>query len=223
MSYTKVKHVYEDRWPEVKAYLDFAGVNSAQYEVFIRGFKFEEDLELWAKDSTMDSFRLIKTYKWCTNVGVLGPKRKEGDKQIPEGVYYMSQFNPESAFHLSLKVSYPNKSDSILGYYPRLGGMIYIHGGCKSIGCIPIDDPNIEELYLFCMKARSSGQKNIPIHLFPARLNEGNFLLLQSQFSDLKLVQFWSDLKEGYDIFEKTRSIPKTRIDNGGRYHFSEN
>lgn len=82
----------------------------------------------------------------CMQSGTLGPKRMEGDYQMPEGFYYINEFKPYSNFHLALGINYPNASDKVLSDARRPGGDIYIHGGCVSTGCIAISDQPIEEL-----------------------------------------------------------------------------
>jgi murein L,D-transpeptidase YafK len=220
MEYYRVFEAYRDKWESANAKLRAAGINPYFCDIYIRGFKFEEDLEVWAKNKQDEKFSLISTYKFCNNVGELGPKRKEGDKQIPEGIYYLSRFNPQSDYFLSLKVSYPNRSDSLRGDGGKLGGEIYIHGGCQTIGCIPITDNGIKELYVFAVQAKQSGQTQIPIHIFPARLTNQNYELLKKQYSDLALHLFWKDLKNGYDLFEITKEIPRTLISPTGKYFF---
>jgi hypothetical protein len=106
--------------------------------------------------------------------GELGPKRKQGDNQTPEGFYAISYFNPRSDFHLSLHIDYPNRRDRAAGADGvKLGGDIFIHGGCLSEGCLAITDEGIRELYWLAVEARSVGQRRIPVHIFPARLGDG--------------------------------------------------
>lgn len=220
LEYYRVFEAYRDKWESANAKLKAAGINPYDYDLYIRGFKFEEDLEVWAKNKEDKEFVYVTSYKFCNNVGELGPKRKEGDKQIPEGVYYLSRFNPVSDYYLSLKVSYPNKSDSLRGDGSRLGGEIYIHGGCLTVGCIPITDNWIKELYVFAVQAKQSGQTQIPIHLFPAKLTDENFDHLTRQYSDTDLHRFWAELKNNYQIFEITRQIPRTLVSPTGKYFF---
>ena len=104
------------------------GIEYPSNNIFIRIFKSEALLEIWSFDSSLNKYKIINTYDICALSGKLGPKRKRGDLQIPEGFYYISHFNPVSNFYLSLKVNYPNKSDRILGYRQDLGGDIFIHG-----------------------------------------------------------------------------------------------
>jgi len=99
---------------------------------------------------------LIKEYPFTAISGVLGPKLKEGDKQIPEGIYGVEYLNPNSAYHLSIKVNYPNefdKSKTKFDEVNEMGGDIFIHGKAASIGCIAIGDRGIEEVFLLVSKA----------------------------------------------------------------------
>jgi len=116
--------------------------------VYIRSFKYDSELEVWVKNDRKDAYKLFKSYKVCALAGSMGPKRMEGDYQVPEGFYYINEFNPRSSYHLSLGLNYPNLSDKILSDPERPGGEIYIHGSCVTVGCIPLTDPMIEELYI---------------------------------------------------------------------------
>ena len=82
--------------------------------LYIRSFKYDGQLEVWVKSERKDPFTLFKTYKVCALAGSLGPKRMEGDYQVPEGFYYINELNPRSNYHLSLGLNYPNASDRIL-------------------------------------------------------------------------------------------------------------
>ena len=222
LMYDRVFVAYQEKSEDVYSKLKKVGIQRDDFEVFIRGFKFEEDLEVWAKNRDEHEYRLVTTYKFCQNIGDLGPKRKEGDKQIPEGVYSLSNFNPNSDFFLSLQVDYPNTSDRILSDPRYPGGLIFIHGGCETIGCIPITDNFIKELYIICVEAKNNGQKDIPIHLFPARLTDENFTLLKNQCNDQVVVDFWNQLKIGFQLFEDNKIIPRTIINSKGDYLFFE-
>jgi murein L,D-transpeptidase YafK len=107
------------------------------------------------KNTSDQEFLHIKTYTVCATSGLIGPKRMQGDLQIPEGFYYIDRFNPYSNFYLSLGINYPNTSDRILGDKNNLGGDIFIHGDCVTIGCLPITDSEIKELYIFCVEAKT--------------------------------------------------------------------
>jgi murein L,D-transpeptidase YafK len=147
---------------------------------------------------------------------MLGPKRKEGDLQIPEGIYYVNHFNPLSNFFLSLGINYPNSSDKLFADKEHPGGSIYIHGNCVTIGCIPITDDKIKELYVLAVEARSSGQDKIPVHIFPARLDAGQLEKLGRNYPEHLL--FWKNLQEIYKDFETTHQLRKVTVDSGGVY-----
>lgn len=188
-------------------------------EIFLRAFKHEEELELWARDSDSARFVLMKTYPICENSGVPGPKRKEGDLQVPEGFYFINIFNPTSTYYLSLGINYPNASDSILGSNPRLGGDIMIHGDCVTIGCIPIQDEKIKEVYWLAVQAHAGGQGRIPVHIFPRRLDASGMNALEEEFAgDSSRVAFWKGLQPGYLAFESTRRLPVVTVDAQGAY-----
>ncbi len=150
--------------------------------------------------------------------GVLGPKRKEGDLQVPEGFYYINDFNPHSKYHLSLGLSYPNEADRINSPHKKLGGQIYIHGDCVSTGCIAIGDKNIEELYQLCEKS----VQPIPVHIFPINFNnkDSKIKLLNLMSVDTSLFLFEYNLKEGFNYFENTKKVPVVQVDNMGYYRF---
>ena len=114
--------------------------------IYIRSFKYDGQLEVWVKNERKEPYKLFKTYKICALAGTLGPKRMAGDYQVPEGFYYINEFNPNSNYHLSLGLNYPNLSDKVLSDSLRPGGDIYIHGSCVTVGCIPVTDQQIEEI-----------------------------------------------------------------------------
>src|SRR6187551_3473436 len=140
--------------------------------MYIRSFKYDSQLEVWVKNDIKEKFKLFKTYKVCALAGTLGPKRMEGDYQVPEGFYYINEFNPKSNYYLSLGINYPNASDKILSDSLRPGSAIFIHGSCVTVGCIPIRDEQIDELYILAAHAKDEGQDFIPVHIFPVRFNK---------------------------------------------------
>jgi murein L,D-transpeptidase YafK len=143
----------------------------------------------------------------------VGPKRREGDEQVPEGFYTLDQFNPFSQFHLSMRVSYPNEADRRLGERP-LGGAIYVHGNCMSIGCIAIEDGPIEALYLMVLEARARMKRDVPIHIFPRRLDAKGLAALEKHpRATPRLVSFWRGLEPGWRYFEETRRPPRVSVD----------
>ena len=181
--------------------------------VFIRIFKEPKELEVWVKKGR--SFHLFKTYPICTyGLGGLGPKTKEGDRKAPEGFYGVTpdRMNPSSNYHLALNVGYPNSFDSA---HSRTGSAIMVHGECVSIGCFAMTDPAIEEIYALADGAFRGGQGRIMVHIFPFRMtNERMKAYAKREWKD-----FWGNLKEGYDIFERDRVPPRVSVENK-RYIF---
>ncbi|MBC8111391.1 MAG: hypothetical protein H7Y04_10060 [Verrucomicrobia bacterium] len=218
----KIKRVataYKKTNPIVSKLLTDKKIAISSLELFFRVFKSESQVEMWAKDNNHKQFVLLKTYEICHASGDLGPKRKEGDLQVPEGFYHFTEFNPLSSYHLSLYINYPNVSDRILSNKKEPGGLIYMHGNCVSIGCLAMTDEKIEEIYLLAMEACNLGQTKIPIHIFPTRFTEINWTKIQSEnAADQALINFWKDLKIGYDYFEKNKTLPKISVDGKGKY-----
>lgn len=214
----RVKSAYEEKELTIKNLFEAKGLSWKKYQLFIRAFKKEKVLETWVRSENENSFRLLETYSFCASSGILGPKRKEGDLQIPEGIYHVNHFNPESNFHLSLGINYPNQSDKILADRNRPGSAIYIHGNCVTIGCIPITDDKIKELYILAVEARSHGQHQIPVHIFPCRMNELNMKELVNENVSAQIQSFWQNLKPLHDDFENTKRLKKITVDNRGQY-----
>ena len=190
--------------------------------VYVRSFKYDSELEIWVKNDRKESFKLFKTYKVCALAGSLGPKRMEGDYQVPEGFYFINEFNPKSTYHLSLRVNYPNPSDKVLSDLYRPGGDIYIHGSCVTVGCIPVTDQQIEEIYILAAHAKNNGQDFIPVHIFPIRYNtkrSADYLASLTK-TDSQLKQFSDNLRNVYDHFELTRQLPVIMTNLHGDYVF---
>jgi murein L,D-transpeptidase YafK len=195
------------------------GIRYPAAQLFMRVFKRERALEVWVRPDGTQTFQLLKTYPICALAGEVGPKRVRGDGQTPEGFYFIDSFNPASQYHLSLHVDYPNTSDRALGTAGNLGGDIYIHGGCLTEGCIAVTDAAIQELYWLAVETRAAGQAAIPVHIFPARLNDDELDLLRNGFRNRPdLVSFWESLRPGYDYFEQHRQLPPVRVGPRGLY-----
>lgn len=170
--------------------------------VFIRIFKESKELEVWIKND--GQFELFRTYEICAYGGMgLGPKTRQGDGRAPEGFYFLTpqQLNPNSNFHLSINLGYPNKYDRIHG---RTGNFLMIHGSCVSLGCYAMTDPYIEEIYTLVHYAFLEGQAFIRVHIFPFKMTDLNMTLYEG--SDW--FEFWKNLQEGYKIFEQKKIIP---------------
>lgn len=217
LSYTtsdRVKDAQHEKYNLLKKRLDELNIDSNQLEIFLRAIKEEEKLEVWGKNKQQETFQLIKTYPFCTNSGTLGPKRKEGDRQIPEGIYFIDRFNPKSSFYLSLGINYPNEADLILGDVNAPGSDIFIHGGCASVGCISITDDKIKEVYTLANQAFQNGQQQIPVHIFPLHLTSERLGILSlSKTSWNKYQSFWEELGVIYQYFETHKKLPKVSID----------
>lgn len=123
---------------------------------------------------------------------MLEPKRRSGDRQMPEGFYTIDTFNPTSNYYLSFRISYPNTSDKKFVDALNTIDNIFVHGSCISIGCIPIGDDNVKEVYLWAVRAKS-GEQEIPIHIFPMKMTEENYTSLKSEYaSNAQLLKCWS-------------------------------
>ena len=188
--------------------------------MYIRSFKFDRQLEVWVKGSAKEPYKIFKTYKVCTQSGTTGPKRAEGDYQVPEGFYYINEFNPNSNYHLALGLNYPNASDRILSDSLRPGSAIYIHGNCVSTGCIPITDMPIEELWILASNVKAKGEEFIPVHVFPVRYNIKKSMeyLNTSIKNKPALQQFNANIKEVFDYFEAKKQLPIIMVNKRGEY-----
>jgi murein L,D-transpeptidase YafK len=188
--------------------------------IYLRSFKYDSKLEVWVKNDLKEAYQLFKTYRVCALAGSLGPKRLEGDYQVPEGFYYINEFNPRSSYYLSLGLNYPNLSDMVLSDSLRPGGDIYIHGSCVTVGCIPMTDQQIDELYILAAHAKNQGQDYIPVHIFPIRYDvpkSVNYLKGLTK-DDPELKKFTDRLEEAFDYFEKYKQVPIIMIDDDGEY-----
>lgn len=215
---SRVKSAYTEKWDGLKLELKNKGIKE-NFELFMRVFKEEKVVEVWLKSTGEREFKLFKTYAICASSGELGPKRQQGDGQVPEGFYTVAVFNPYSSYHLSLGINYPNASDRIIGK-GNLGGDIMIHGSCVTIGCMPLTDTYIKEVYVLCVEARNNGQQTIPVHIFPTKMDTKGMSFLAETNS--KQLDFWKNIKMGYDYFEQKKQLPKFSVDKTGKYIFPE-
>jgi len=188
-------------------------------EVFIRWFKREAVIELWARNDGR-RFRLIASYPILASSGLPGPKRREGDRQVPEGIYEVDRFNPQSSFHLSLGLNYPNEADLVHADPTEPGSDIFIHGGDVSTGCAPIGDDRIDELYLAALDARAAGQKRIAVHIFPARMSGPDWEPFAAAEIERQpaLTNLWDQLQPAYASFERRRLVPAVEVTKDGVY-----
>ena len=174
-------------------------------DIFIRIFKETSELEVWIKGD--DFYQLFKTYKICNFSGTLGPKLREGDQQSPEGFYFVTskQLNPNSTFHLSFNLGFPNAYDHA---NKRTGSHLMVHGNCVSIGCYAMRDAGIEEIYLLAEAALKKGQPLFRVHAFPFRMTLENI----ERHRQSEWLDFWQNLKTGYDHFEENRIPPNVTV-----------
>ncbi len=188
--------------------------------MYIRSFKYDRLLEVWVKGNAKEQYKLFKTYKVCMQSGSMGPKRMQGDYQVPEGFYHINEFNPNSNYHLALGLNYPNASDRILSDSLHPGNAIYIHGNCVSTGCIAITDVPIEELYIIATNVKNSGQDFIPVHVFPVKYNvkKSADYLAQTLKSKPELTAFTAKLKEAFIFFEEKKQLPVILVNKKGEY-----
>ncbi len=191
------------------------GIAKEHLNIYLRAFKSEQELEVWVSDVEQKEFQRLLNYPICKSSGTLGPKRKEGDLQVPEGLYHIDRMNPNSAFHLSMGLNYPNASDRMRGDQDEPGSDIFIHGGCVTVGCLPITNAKIEELYELVTQAQSNGQDRVPVHIFPARMDDPIF---QSSLEHSPHSFFWLELLPLYEYFEEQQQVPKFTIDETGAY-----
>jgi len=182
--------------------------------MLVRVYKQEAELEVW-KQASGGRYALLKTYPICRWSGQLGPKKNEGDRQVPEGFYAVSsgQLNPNSKYYLSFDVGYPNAYDRSLG---RSGGDIMVHGACSSRGCFAMTDREIAEIYAVARESLSGGQPTFQVQSFPFRMTAENMVRHRRNPN----YGFWRNLKEGADSFEITKQ-PVEVAACGARYVFN--
>ena len=179
--------------------------------VLLRAYKKESEIEMW-KQNAEGRYVHVKTYPVCRWSGQLGPKKREGDRQVPEGFYTVTpaQMNPNSAYWLAFNVGYPNPMEKAMG---RNGGDIMVHGTCSSRGCFAMTNEQIEEIYAVMRESFNGGQKGVQFQSYPFRMTAENL----ARFRHDPNMPFWKNLKEGNDHFEVTQREPQVAY-CGGRY-----
>ena len=174
--------------------------------ILVRLFKEESEFEVWKKNRDGE-FALLKTYPICRWSGDLGPKKREGDRQAPEGFYTISpgQMNPQSNYYLAFNTGYPNAYDRAWGY---TGSELMVHGDCSSRGCYAMTDEQIQEIYALARESFFGGQKDFQLQAFPFRMTALNM----AKHRNNPNLAFWKMIKEGYDNFEATHQEPKVAV-----------
>lgn len=159
----------------LRPYFDQAQVPYPPKRLLLLGIKDESRLEVYA--SGVDGkFHFIRSYPILAASGVSGPKLLEGDGQVPEGIYAVASLNPNSSYHLALRVGYPNAFDREQAKRDgreNLGGDIMIHGKAVSIGCLAMGDEAAEDLFVLVAE---TGLNNIEIVLTPVDFRRGKTL-----------------------------------------------
>ncbi|HXG46848.1 MAG TPA: murein L,D-transpeptidase family protein [Methylomirabilota bacterium] len=173
--------------------------------LFIRIFKAESEFEVWLRQG--ERFVLLDSYPICHWSGTIGPKLSEGDMQTPEGFYTVGlrQLHHSGRWPRSLNLGYPNRYDRAL---LRTGSYILLHGGCSSSGCFAMTDPVMDEIYKLARAAIRAGQRQVHVHVFPFRMTEANL----AAHAEGPWIEFWRELKQGYDAFEATGLPPRINV-----------
>ncbi len=219
--YARVRTALTDKEQNLIENLRKNGLATNDVNILIAAYKAEEQLEVYAKKKNETVYKLIAVYDVCASSGTLGPKRKSGDRQVPEGFYKIDRFNPISNFYLSLGINYPNQSDRKKSNASNSGGDIFIHGSCVTIGCLPMTDDKIKEIYLYAVFAHNNGQNNIPVYIFPFRMTDANFQEYKNNnIQNQELINFWANLKTGYDKFVSEKKVLNEKVDKSGNYQF---
>jgi murein L,D-transpeptidase YafK len=223
MQFERVKKAYTDYKAIVAKNLKKHNITSSAFNLFIRVFKAEDELQLWAKNKTDNQYTLLKTFTICTKSGELGPKRQSGDGQVPEGLYHIERYNPSSNYHLSLGVNYPNASDKKISKAKDLGGDIFIHGNCVTIGCMPLQDEGIKELYVYAIESNKSNKNQIPVYIFPCKMEGITFEnAIKDNLNNKAVINLWSSLKIMNGYFEKHKTLPKWQVSASGYYELDK-
>ncbi len=197
--------------PIVRELFKNAGVRFPPQALLFRVYKQEKHLEVWARDTSRSTYRRIAIYQICATSGDLGPKKKEGDGQVPEGFYSVDFYHPRSTFYLAMRISYPNRRDRELKY---TGSAIMIHGNCASVGCLAMTDARIEELWAMAYPMRR--KRRVRVHIYPRR--DLNKAIREAKSKELKA--FWRNLAQGHAAFDKHRRLPRIRVSKEGAYRF---
>jgi len=218
LAYPRVQEAFQQKDNLVRTMLSEKKIDFENFKMYLRYFKQDSLLEVWGKNPLDDQYQLVTNYKASNSSGAMGPKRIQGDRQIPEGFYTIDKFNPKSNFHLSMRVSYPNDRDRMLAQGKDPGGDIYIHGGSSTMGCIPVTDDKIKELFWMIAKSYNQGH-DIPVHIYPFPLNDEHINLLYPMFAENpELTTFWEMLRPGYEFFEKYKVPPHVSVEPNGAY-----
>lgn len=186
-------------------FFEEVGITYPPQEMTLIGLKSERTLEVWVKGAA-GAWRFLRAYPILGMSGTLGPKLQEGDLQAPEGLYEVESLNPNSRFHLALRVNYPNADDRRRGEADgrvNLGGDIMIHGNTGSIGCLAMGDEAIEDLFVL---AAETGIAHISIILSPVDFRVGT---LPEELPELPdwIDELYADIRKELAKYGKPGSV----------------
>lgn len=206
---------WEDEDPtEAPYFWDFEKVGRHVFLRVLKGSNFSGIVEVWLENPEDGKYERFKSYRIAFYSGCPGPKEKEGDMQAPEGFYAVTRgrMNPTSDYHLSMDIGYPNAFDRFHG---RTGSYLMIHGKAVSVGCFAMTDASIEQIYTLVDAAMSAGQRTVAVHCFPFAMTDE----AMEENAESEHIEFWRNLKEGWDWFETHRRPPEVGVKEG-RYVF---
>jgi murein L,D-transpeptidase YafK len=220
LEFKRVKDAYTTYNESILKKLKVLNIDKSNFQILFIAYKANKKLEIYVGNPEKQ-MSLFKIYNVCAQSGEIGPKNQSGDNQTPEGFYYINRFNPASNFHLSLGLNYPNQADKTRSNAADLGGDIFIHGNCVSIGCLAMTDDVIKEIYTLAIMAKNVNQSKIPVIIAPFnfRLSENaNF----EKKAELKAYSayfgLWTKIHEGLSTFHTTKQMPKFTIGKTGSY-----
>ncbi|WP_132777284.1 L,D-transpeptidase family protein [Sphingobacterium alimentarium] len=206
----RVQTALQDKGKSMQQHLTLHQLDSTNLHLLFVAYKDIDRLDVFAKSTRDTAYKRIQQYKICARSGQLGPKKAEGDKQVPEGFYHINRFNPKSKFYLSLGLNYPNAYDRAQQY---TGSDIFIHGKWETVGCLPMTDELMKEIYLYALWAKESGQEKIPVYIFPFEMTDENMEKYKSQVEE-STFSFWQNIQEGYLLFQKNHQELSTKVQN---------
>lgn len=207
----RVRRAWKEKRAVVVQLMKAAGLHWPPRRVLLRAYKKEKELEVWAASERRGRLVPVARYAICADSGGLGPKKAEGDGQVPEGFYKTTIFMPKTAYWMGMHIDYPNGRDRQL---KRTGSAIMIHGSCASIGCLAMTDERIQEIWLFTRGLRP--RRAVPVHIYPAR----DMKALIAKTKDAKLKAFWQNLAHGRAFVDQNGRVPRIGWTKTGVYTF---
>lgn len=217
LQHSRVNAAYNEKLTVLTEKLDSHGLKTSDFYVMFKVYKYEKIFRVYVRKKTGHEWLKFTEYPFCALSGTLGPKERQWDGQVPEGYYYVNDFNPYSSFLLSMGVSYPNAADKLKFPAENKGDGIYIHGGCATIGCVPVEDEPVKELYILAILAKNNGQTDVPVHIFPFEYSTEKMKVAVDHFP--QYADFWNNLYQVEAGFDSTKVQPVVAIDKAGNYY----